>query len=116
MLSLLGVGTLWVASVVDVHPRESIAGCIRRYVDRSGCFRVFLSSVHEVSAVSAIFSAFASDRTVDVLLFATPLQVPKRFRVAHAPHCLAAVPSTASIPCHSIACTCLNFAAVGIEH
>ena len=40
---------------------SQLLGCIRRYVDRSGCFRSFLSSVHEVSAVSAIFSAFASD-------------------------------------------------------
>ena len=39
------------ASVVDVHPRESIAG-----VHSTICFRLFLSSVHEVSAVSAIFS------------------------------------------------------------
>ena len=97
---------------------SQLLGCIRRYVDISGCFRLFLSRVREVSAVSAIFSAFASDnyRTVDVLLSASPLQVPKRFRVAHAPHCLAAVPSAASILCHSIACTCLDVAAVGIEH
>ena len=58
MLSLLELGILWVASVVDVHPRESIAG-VHSTIRRQG--RLFLSSVHEVSAVSAIFSAFESD-------------------------------------------------------
>ena len=97
------------ASVVDVHPRESIAG-VHSTIRRQE--RLFLSSVHEVSAVSAIFSAFASDNIGpgDVLLSTTPLQIPNSFSVAHSPHCPAAVPSSSVIALLVLVLTLLQLA------